>query len=240
MGRGARDFKEIPEESEFAWLEELTRLQSGVISALEQRALLDSEQTECLLRLRPQLYQIFSRFSRLMEMADHFRVRTVFSGEDHRMPYSVIQDTAQEVLHAMSYDLGFANTTILKIMPHDLRPLLIPQEHIAMMIALLVERARLSLRGGAGILTLEAKEEAVSSPEDGQARRFILRVSDTGLGFPIGELPHLFDPLHNVSDDPILGLRLFTVQQIAGLHSGTVQVESSARGTSFYVCLPLN
>ncbi|MGY1697778.1 ATP-binding protein [Geodermatophilus sp. SYSU D00814] len=72
----------------------------------------------------------------------------------------------------------------------------------------------------------------------------VLRVTDTGVGIPAAELPHLFDRFHRVADSPArsregTGLGLALVRELVELHGGTVGVESRpGEGSTFTVRLP--
>ena len=77
---------------------------------------------------------------------------------------------------------------------------------------------------------------------DGQA---ILKVSDSGIGIPAKELPHIFEKFYrasNVTGDMIgTGLGLSIVRSVVELHNGRVWAESQAdKGTTFVVVLPLS
>jgi signal transduction histidine kinase/DNA-binding response OmpR family regulator len=76
---------------------------------------------------------------------------------------------------------------------------------------------------------------------DGQA---ILKVSDSGMGIPANDLPHVFEKFYrasNVTGDMIgTGLGLSIVRSVAELHNGRVWAESpQGKGTTFFVVLPL-
>jgi len=76
--------------------------------------------------------------------------------------------------------------------------------------------------------------------EDGQA---VLRVTDTGVGIAVAELPRLFDRFHRIENVPARsnegsGIGLALVRELVGLHGGTITAESTQNsGTTFTVRL---
>lgn len=81
-------------------------------------------------------------------------------------------------------------------------------------------------------LTLEKSENAA-----------ILTITDTGIGIPPEDLPHLFERFHrgrNSSPYPGNGLGLAIVKASVTAHKGSIQVESLVgQGTSIIIQLPL-
>jgi signal transduction histidine kinase len=73
----------------------------------------------------------------------------------------------------------------------------------------------------------------------------VIRVSDTGIGIPADELPHLFDRFFRATNarKAVIqgtGLGLAIVAEIVSQHSGTVEVSSElGAGTTFAIRLPL-
>ena len=76
-------------------------------------------------------------------------------------------------------------------------------------------------------------------------RDAVLEISDTGVGIPQADLPHVFDRFYRVDkarsrDTGGTGLGLSIVQQIVRLHAGSVTVTSEmGKGTTFIVQLPV-
>src|SRR5580704_12555188 len=74
---------------------------------------------------------------------------------------------------------------------------------------------------------------------------FELTVHDTGTGIPADELPKLFERFHRVAGargrtHEGSGIGLALVQELVGLHGGTVAAESAyGEGTTFRVLIPL-
>jgi two-component system, OmpR family, sensor histidine kinase VicK len=71
----------------------------------------------------------------------------------------------------------------------------------------------------------------------------ICRVSDEGIGIPLGDLPRLFEPFHrgaNVGAISGTGLGLSIAKEAVEKHGGTMSVESEVgKGTTFTVMIPL-
>ena len=69
-----------------------------------------------------------------------------------------------------------------------------------------------------------------------------IRVEDSGIGIPEGDLEQLFEPFHrgaNVAEISGTGLGLAIVKQAIDLHGGDISVESELRkGTRFTISLP--
>ncbi len=76
-------------------------------------------------------------------------------------------------------------------------------------------------------------------------RDAVLDISDTGVGIPAEDLPHVFDRFYRVDkarsrETGGTGLGLSIVKQIVRLHAGTVTVASEfGKGTTFTVQLPV-
>lgn len=82
-----------------------------------------------------------------------------------------------------------------------------------------------------------------TGPEHGPAEWVIIEVSDTGIGIPDIELPHIFERFYrgtNVNPAiPGTGLGLAIIREIVELHGGTVTVESrEGAGSTFCLRLP--
>jgi signal transduction histidine kinase len=86
---------------------------------------------------------------------------------------------------------------------------------------------------GSGLVLLAARRMAVE-----------LRVSDTGIGIPIGERERVFDAFYQVDSSSTreqggTGLGLSIVRRLVEAHDGTIRIEDNVpRGTRFVVVLP--
>ena len=85
----------------------------------------------------------------------------------------------------------------------------------------------------------------ISLDLEGSEDQVVLTVSDSGIGIPPEDLPHLFERFHrarNVSEYAGNGLGLAIVKAIVETHAGNVEVYSTGtgEGSTFVVRLPTN
>jgi len=66
-----------------------------------------------------------------------------------------------------------------------------------------------------------------------------IAVSDTGRGIDERDLPRIFTPFFTTKGDRGTGLGLYITRRIIEEHNGTITVETSPRGTTFVIALPL-
>ncbi|GAB3787414.1 hypothetical protein GCM10028818_52350 [Spirosoma horti] len=104
------------------------------------------------------------------------------------------------------------------------------------------EQIVLNLLSNAFKYTLTGQISVQVSEEANQA---VLRVSDTGVGIPEAELPHMFERFHRVANAggrtyEGTGIGLSLVSELVKLHQGTISVSSQeGQGSTFIVRLPL-
>jgi two-component system sensor histidine kinase KdpD len=183
-------------------------------------------------RNREELYgEIFKASARLNHMTENLlNMSRIESGRiSLRLDWYDVTDLFHRVTHSLSQELDpFELDTSV---PDDMPPVRIDfalMEHV--LINLLLNSSRHSPAGS--VLRMEA------SYEEGN---LILRVSDTGPGFPEDSLPRLFDKFFRVEGSPAggLGLGLSIVKGIVDVHKGTVSVDNlDSGGARFTITIP--
>lgn len=104
------------------------------------------------------------------------------------------------------------------------------------------EKIVLNLLSNAFKYTLEGRITVELIREDAEV---ILKVSDTGVGIPEDELPHMFERFHRVENTigrthEGSGIGLSLVSELVGLHGGNIAVESVfGSGSTFTLRIPL-
>jgi two-component system phosphate regulon sensor histidine kinase PhoR len=192
--------------------------------------------------------------------------------ERHRARSQVIRDTAQHMSELVSdlLDLGKIEAGLDPYRePTDLIPLIgealrmvtphaearrivlradLPGEAWVSVVASRMRQALINLIDNGVKYTPEGGHVsvvAVFSAGSGGAGTVTVRVTDTGIGIPARDLPHVFDKFYRVQDTATrgisgTGLGLAITKSIVDAHDGHIRVESvEGAGTTFVVELPL-
>jgi signal transduction histidine kinase len=194
----------------------------------------DSQEEQLDLAKRA-LSSTLKQASKVIEMIQYLRGLTAAPAKQDEICSTSVHDSLHQVLHAMSYEFPFRNITILKIIPHDLTPFPIARDHLDTLLFQLIYNARRSLKDGPGIITLEAQEYTYFNRENQPMLHYHLRVADTGAAIPPEELPHLFDPFFTSTAGNANHLGLYMVKKLVELNRGIIRVESTMKGTAFYL-----
>jgi signal transduction histidine kinase len=78
---------------------------------------------------------------------------------------------------------------------------------------------------------------SIAGRVEGDAVR--IAISDTGSGIAAGNVQHIFEPFFTTQGDRGTGLGLFIAKQVIDDHNASITVETSNRGTTFVISLPL-
>jgi signal transduction histidine kinase len=78
---------------------------------------------------------------------------------------------------------------------------------------------------------------SITSRIEGNALR--VAISDTGTGIEAANVQRIFEPFFTTKGERGTGLGLFIAKQAVEEHKGSISVETSSRGTTFVISLPL-
>lgn len=92
-----------------------------------------------------------------------------------------------------------------------------------------------------GVLTISTRRSRPKKGKGGAVpdERIEVLFADTGGGIQKGDLPKIFYPFFTTKSSGS-GLGLSIVQRIIEEHAGEIRVESSSKGTTFFITLPLD
>ncbi len=128
----------------------------------------------------------------------------------------------------------------------NLPPILCSPVHIGKCIMNLVSNAMESIEGP-GQVTVSTAREMVAEPVARQnnvspGEYVVLSVSDSGKGIKDKDLEHIFEPFYSkkVMGVSGTGLGLAVVWNSVVDHGGMIRVESSSRGTTFFLYFPVS
>jgi len=197
----------------------------------------EQDQAEQLSQVRNALNSTLRQASRAIETIQYLRdIGTPHPALDaEQVDAGSFCDVLTEALRVIHEDFPLRNITILKIIPHDFPPFPVSREHLETILFQLVFNARRAIGEASGLITIEVQHYLYLTAENTRARHFHIRVADTGQGIREEEFPHLFDPFFLGASPAVNHLGLYMVKKLVDLNRGTVRVESSSKGTAFYL-----
>jgi signal transduction histidine kinase len=100
-------------------------------------------------------------------------------------------------------------------------------------------QAVVNLLQNAAVSMAETDERVLSIATRVEGDTMRIAISDTGTGIAPGNLKQIFEPFFTTKGDRGTGLGLFITKQVVEGHRGSIEVETSSRGTTFVISLPL-
>jgi two-component system sensor histidine kinase BaeS len=206
----------------------LTALQANLELARDEKNA--SDRTRYLVRAQEQGQRLEALVKSLLDLS---RIEATESKSDFT-PVDVTQ-LARETGEQFASRAEQADRSFMMTVPEDSVTVMGNEMHLRQVITNLLENA-LKFTPVSGSISLDLEH----SPDE-----LKLTVSDSGIGIPPEDLPHLFERFHrarNVSDYSGNGLGLAIVKAIVEAHSGKVAAQSDGvgEGSRFVVNLPLD
>ncbi|MDE2030725.1 MAG: HAMP domain-containing histidine kinase [Patescibacteria group bacterium] len=85
-----------------------------------------------------------------------------------------------------------------------------------------------------------SSEGAININTENRNSQILIHISDTGVGIPAKDLPHIFTRFYKGDSVKGIGLGLSIVKEIVDQHKGNVSIESTeGKGTTVHISLPL-
>jgi len=201
----------------------------GYTDLLERAGPLNDMQRDFVRRVKVSVHNITGLVDDLLDLG------RIEAGLDMRKDRVPLNDLVQESLETFKDGVADKKLNVELNLVQPTPSIIATPLQISQMIDNLLENAiKYTPEGGTVNLSTE-----ISS---GQA---VLKVSDSGIGIPPNDLPHVFEKFFrasNVSSDMVgTGLGLSIVRSVVELHNGRVWAESlPGKGTTFFVVLPLS
>jgi signal transduction histidine kinase len=185
---------------------------------------------EAVLHFASQLEREAVRLSRIVaDLLDLSRLESGSSLDDLVSLATTVRDEVQRLEESAER----AEVT-LEVLTGDARPVRGSQRDLALLVRNLVDNAiRYSHQGG--LVRVEV---------GGEGDEVVLRVSDSGIGIPMRDIPRIFERFYRVDrarsrETGGTGLGLAIVKHVAENHDGKIEVESELQlGTTFRITFP--
>jgi signal transduction histidine kinase len=143
-------------------------------------------------------------------------------------------DIAELLTEALRFVQPFLRTNFIEVqlqLQPNLPDILVDRPQLVQTIVNLVQNAADAMA--------EAEERVLSITADDDEGRLRLVIADTGVGIAADNVAKIFDPFFTTKGARGTGLGLYITKQAIENHRGTINVESSDRGTTFVISLPL-
>ncbi|NPV87595.1 MAG: PAS domain S-box protein [Anaerolineae bacterium] len=184
-------------------------------------------------KLRRSLNNIHQSAWRMAETIRSLRVYTR-SVEEAYVPHdlnAIVQDTLLLIEHQLK---TWSNVAVETRLAQDMPPIRCERNKISQALINLLTNARDAMPEGGRIV--------ITTDYDPQQQRFMLQVSDSGVGIPPEVQKRIFDPFYTTKGvGKGTGLGLSIVMGTVQAHGGEIQLESAPNaGATFTIYLPEN
>ena len=199
----------------------------GYVELLERIGPLTDQQKEFVKRVQASVQNITALVNDLLELG---RIEAGYDSQKETIPLEGIISYTTENLRPQVKERGL---NLRLDLPQQIPPLRGNPIRLRQMLDNLIGNA-IKYTPDNGDITIEVEVQ------EGQ---IILRISDTGIGIPPADQPHIFNKFYRATNAPKgvggSGLGLAIVKSIVDNHQGRIWVESvMGQGTTFVIVLP--
>jgi len=199
----------------------------GFVGLIDRVGPINEQQAEFIRHIQASVQHITSLINDLMDLG------RVEAGYDLQMEEVNMGTIIQQSIGNLDYQMNEKMQELVVSIPRDIPVLFGNALHLQRMVTNLVENA-VKFTPVMGKITVRCRAEA---------NQVILEVSDSGPGIPLTDQPHIFEKFYRGSNfslsTPGTGLGLSIVKSIVERHHGRIWLESSPRGATFSVILPI-
>lgn len=199
----------------------------GFVGLIDRVGPINEQQAEFIHHIQASVQHITLLINDLMDLG---RIEADY---DVQMEDVNLGDIIKQSIGNLNYQMNEKIQQLDLSIPEDIPLIHGNQLHLQRMVTNLVENA-VKFTPVMGNISVRCRAEA---------RQLILEVADNGPGIPLADQPHIFEKFYRGSNLSTsiqgTGLGLSIVKTIIDKHHGRIWVESSSRGTTFTVILPI-
>jgi two-component system NtrC family sensor kinase len=199
----------------------------GFIGLIDRVGPINEQQAEFIHHIQSSVQNITSLINDLMDL-DRLE-----AGYDIQMVDVNLSEIVHTSIDMLDYQLNEKMQELVQNIPADIPVIRGNPHQLQRMITNLIENA-IKFTPPLGKICVQIR---------GEANQLFLEVSDNGPGIPLEDQPHVFEKFYRANNlsqtTPGTGLGLSIVQSIVEKHHGRIWLESTPRGTTFTVILPV-
>jgi two-component system phosphate regulon sensor histidine kinase PhoR len=199
----------------------------GFIGLIDRVGPINRQQAEFVHHIQTSVQHITALINDLLDLS---RVEAEY---DTRMVEVNMKEVLTQTIDNLEYQISEKMQDVSLTIPKELPVILGNPLHLQRMVSNLIENA-IKFTPPAGKIEVRCRADQ---------QQLILEVSDNGPGIPPADQPHIFEKFYRGSNVSQVtngtGLGLSIVKSIVDKHYGRIWVESSPKGTTFTVILPV-
>jgi two-component system phosphate regulon sensor histidine kinase PhoR len=198
----------------------------GFVGLIDRVGPINQQQAEFIRHIQTSLQHITSLINDLLDLG------WIEAGHDLQMVEVNLKEILIKAIDSLEYQWSEKMQDVVFSAPDGMPPILGNPLHLQRMVTNLLENS-IKFTPLAGRINIGCKVEA------GQ---IILEVADNGLGIPLEDQAHVFEKFFrgsNITGTTGTGLGLSIVKSIVEKHQGRIWLDSSPKGTTFTIILPV-